>query len=202
MDRRPPLVDSSFVHRRLVALLALVVPIGCDQFQATADRAVATLTGKPIPSGSSAPTTTAGGDDSRPPPPPLPDKACPDEEKGRTAGAESPEGALSCFRKAISQESAAMLLRVTCQGRTPASCKQTDATRAEAEKAIPDLKKSSWSAALARWEENKTVVYAFERAPGDKIAATVVICKIAEGGRWAVCEIGEMARDLAVKKAK
>jgi hypothetical protein len=196
MDRRRPVVDSSLVHpRRLVAILALVLPFGCDQFQATADRAVATLTGKPVPSGSAASA-------SDPRPPSLSDSACPDEEKGRAAGADSPDAALSCFRRAVSQESAALLLRVTCQGRLPASCKQTDATRAEAEKAMPDLKKTSWDKAMAKWEENRTVTYAFERGAGDKIVSTVVLCKIAEGGRWAVCEIGEMARDLAAKKGK
>lgn len=192
------------MHGRLpLSLSFLVVVTSCDQFQATADRAMQTLQGKPptAPSGSSAsasrPPTTATS---------IPDTACPDAVEGRAAGAETPEAALSCFRRAIANESAATLLRVTCRGRNAQSCKQSDATLKEAERAMPDLKKTPWTTILGRWEEGtgdkRAVVFAIDTRPGDKLVSTVVTCKIAEGGRWAICELGDLARETAAQKSK
>lgn len=156
---------------------ALLLTLGaCDRLKASTDRALVKMQLKP---------------------------ACPDPVEGRAVGAESPEGAVGCFQHAIAQGSPALLLRVTCKGRQPASCKQTDATTKEAERVLADLKKLKWDNVLGKWNETadkKVVTFAVDTQPGEKLVSTVVTCRIAEGDRWAVCEIGEASRDAADKK--
>ena len=168
------------VNRQVLLALVLAAPsFGCDKFQATADRAMLSLQLK---------------------------GQCPDAVPGRAVGAESPETAAGCFRHAASEASTSMMMRVTCRGRSPASCKQTDASNAEAEKAMGELSKLSWKTVLGRWEEGggerKSVVFAIDTKPGEKLTTTVTTCKIAEGDRWAVCEIGELSRSEVGARSK
>jgi hypothetical protein len=155
-----------------------VILTGCDQVRATTDRALVTMSMK---------------------------SACPDPTEGRAAGAESADLAVACFRKATDEGSAALLLRVTCRNRSAASCKQTDATTREAERAMADLKKLTWPSPLGKWNDDKDgkiIVFAVDTAPGEKKVSTVTTCRIVEGDRWAVCEVGEMTRDAAEQKMK
>ena len=165
--RDPRAVRTPFVY----ALLAIAPTLGCEKFQATADRAMVSLQLK---------------------------SECPDAVPGRAVGGDTPEAAAGCFRHAASEGSTSLMVRVTCRGRTPASCKQTDASNAEAERAMSELGKLSWKNVLGRWEEGsgerKTVVFAVDTKPGEKLTTTVTTCKIAEGDRWAVCEVGELSR--------
>jgi hypothetical protein len=113
--------------------------------------------------------------------------------------------ALACFRKATDEGSAALLLRVTCRNRSAASCKQTDATTREAERAMVDLKKMNWSGLLGKWNDDKDgkiTVFAIDTGPGEKKVSTVTVCRIIEGDRWAICELGEMGREAAEQKMK
>ena len=162
--------------RALSSLLLAMGLFACDGIKATTDRAMMTLSLRP---------------------------ACPEPVDGRAAGADSPEGALGCFRHAVETDSTSLLLRVTCTSRNPASCKQTDATTRDAEKAMVDLKKLSFTNVLGRWDENdKTAVFAIDTKPGEKRVGTVVTCRIVEGDKWAVCEIGEVGRDFADQKIR
>ena len=172
--------DPLAVKRQiLLALAALTPSLGCEKFQATADRAMLSLQLKPH---------------------------CPDAVPGRAVGGDTPEAAAGCFRNAASTASTSMMLRVTCRSRSPASCKQTDAGAAEAEKAMNELSKLSWKNVIGRWEEGagdrKTVVFAIDTKPGEKLTTTITTCKIAEGDRWAVCEIGELSRGEVAARSK
>ena len=163
----------------IVLLIALTPALSCTKFQATADRAMVSLQLK---------------------------AQCPDAVPGRAVGGDTPEAAAGCFRHAASDGSTSLMLRVTCRSRSPASCKQTDASIAEAEKAMAELAKLSWKNVLGHWEEGagdkKAIVFAIDGRPGEKLVTTVTTCKIAEGDRWAVCEIGELSRSEASARAK
>jgi hypothetical protein len=87
----------------------------------------------------------------------------------------------------------------------PASCKQTDATTKEAERAMVDLKKVSWSTTLGHWSDDKdgkVVTFAVDTRPGEKLVSTITICRIVEGDKWAVCELGDMSRETAEQKSR
>jgi hypothetical protein len=174
--RRRSVVSPGPLSLAVLAALVLLAN-ACDKLKATTDRAMLSLQLK-------------GG--------------CPDPVDGRAAGADSPEGALACFRQGIEQQSASLLLRVTCKSRSPVSCKQTDATVKEAEKTIPELKKLPWNNVLGKWNETegKVTVFAVDTFPGEKRVTSVVTCKIVEGDRWAVCEVNETRRDTAEQKMK
>ena len=163
------------IRTSLALAFTAISLVACEKFQATADRAMMSLQLKP---------------------------QCPDAVPGRAVGSETPEGAAGCFRNAASSKSTEMMLRVTCHSRAPGSCKQTDAIKAEAERTMSELGKMSWKSVLGRWEEGKATVFAIDTRPGEKIVTTIVTCKIAEGDRWAVCEIGEISRDEATSRAK
>lgn len=166
------------MRRPLAALAPLCLALlACDRLHASTDRALARLSGK------------AGG-------------GCPEPVAGRAAGADSPDAAVACFQRAVTEKSAALLLRVTCRGRAPASCKQTDATEREAERLIADLAKQPWDALLGSWPDgDKAAVFALDTSPGQKTVSTLRVCKIADGDRWAVCETGELSRAEAEKRA-
>lgn len=163
------------LKKSLALATAAISLASCEKFQATADRAMMSLQLKP---------------------------QCPDAVPGRAAGADSPEGAAGCFRNAASTKSTELMLRVTCHSRAPGSCKLTDAIKAEAERTMGELGKMSWKSVLGRWEDGKTTVFAIDTRPGEKLVTTIVTCKIAEGDRWAVCEIGEISRDEAAARSK
>lgn len=163
--------------RLSLALLLACLP-ACDRLQASTDRAIARLSGK---SGAA---------------------ACPEPVAGRAAGTETPEAAVACFQHAIAEKSAPLMLRVTCHGRTAASCKQTEAIEKEAEKLMADLVKHPWDSQLGSWQDpQKASVFAIDTHPGQKTVSTVTVCKIVEGDRWAVCETGELSRAEAEKRA-
>ncbi|MCC6646625.1 MAG: hypothetical protein IT374_13770 [Polyangiaceae bacterium] len=161
-----------------VSAAALLLGLAaCDRLQASTDRALARLSGRA-------------------------DGGCPDAVEGRAAGAESAEAALACFQRAVAERSATLLLRVTCRGRAPSSCKQTDATEKEAERLVADLATHPWDAQLGSWQDaQKATVFAIDTSPGQKTVSTLTVCKIVEGDRWAVCETGELSRAEAEKRA-
>ena len=164
--------------RRLALASGVFALVACDRLQASTDRAIARLSGKP-----------AGG-------------GCPEAVPGRAVGAETPEGAVACFQQAVAEKSAPLMLRVTCHGRAPASCKQTEAIEKEAEKLMADLAKLPWDTQLGSWQDpQKATVFAIDTHPGQKTVSTLTVCKIAEGDRWAVCETGEVSRAEAEKRA-
>lgn len=169
--------------------------LACETLSARTELAMARLQGKPDPSGGQATSDT--------PATPLPPKAsCPDAAAGRAVGAETPEAAVACFRLAISEKSTAMLLRVTCQGRTAASCKHTDATEKEADKLTQEMAKLPWDKQVGTWQESaKASVFAIDTHPGQKSVSTITVCKIAEGEKWAVCETGTIGRADAERKS-
>jgi hypothetical protein len=130
--------------------------------------------------------------------------SCPDAVPGRAAGADSPGGAYGCFRKAVEGRSVDLLLRVTCQSRAPASCKQGAETKRGAEETMSDLARLSWSNVVTHWVEadNQVEVYAVDTHPREKRVSTVTLCRIVDKTRWAVCELGEMSREAAERKGK
>ncbi|HEU4537817.1 MAG TPA: hypothetical protein VFS00_27040 [Polyangiaceae bacterium] len=130
--------------------------------------------------------------------------SCPDETPGRVAGAESPGEAFGCFRKAVEGRSADLMLRVTCQNRSPASCKQDAPTRQAAAEAMNELARLPWQNVVAQWVEldKQVEVYAVDTYPREKRVTKVTLCRIVDKTRWAVCEVGEMPREVAERKAK
>ncbi len=130
--------------------------------------------------------------------------ACPDATPGRAAGAESHGAAFGCFRKAVEGRSADLMLRVTCQGRSAASCKQDAQTKRAAEETMGDLARLSWQRVVAQWAEvdKQIEVYAVDTHPREKRVTTVTLCRIVDKTRWAVCELGEMSREAAERKGK
>lgn len=130
--------------------------------------------------------------------------SCPEAVEGRAAGAGSAGDAFGCFRKAVEGRSVDLLLRVTCQGRSAASCKQGADTKRAAEETMRDLSRMSWSSVVSRWveAENHVEVYAIDTYPREKRVSTVTLCRIVDKTRWAVCEVGEMSREAAERKGK
>ena len=167
----------------VLALAALAALGGCDKLKETTDRHF----GK-----------TSGGGGS------ILGASCPDAVPGRTAGADSAGDAFGCFRKAVEERSADLMLRVTCQSRSASSCKQDAQTRRAAEEALNDLARLPWREVVAQWTEGgkDVAVYAVETHPREKRVTTVTLCRIVEKARWAVCELGEMSREAAERKAK
>jgi hypothetical protein len=170
-------------RRGLAALAALAALGGCDKLKETTDRHFGSTSG-------GAPLVGGG--------------PCPEAVPGRTAGAESASDAFGCFRKAVEERSAELMLRVTCQGRSAASCKQDAQTKRAAQEALNDLARHPWRDVVAQWAEagSQTEVYAVETHPRERRVTTVTLCRIVEKTRWAVCELGEMSREAAERKAK
>jgi hypothetical protein len=152
----------------------------CDKFKATTDRAFKTLSLK------------HAGD------------PCPPAVDGRASGTETPDAAVACFQKAVDQKKSDLLLRVTCHGKTTSTCKHSDATAKEADKAVADLSKLSWGRVVGKWNEGeKTMVYAIDNmGDASKRMSSVSLCRIAEGDKWAICEVGEVPRETVKKKVK
>jgi hypothetical protein len=96
------------------------------------------------------------------------------------------------------------MLRVTCQNRSPASCKQDAQTRRAADEAMSDLARLPWQNVIAQWTEldKQVEAYAVDTHPREKRVTKVTLCRIVDKTRWAVCELGEMSRDAAERKAK
>jgi hypothetical protein len=166
----------------VAAVLALAALAACESFRETTSRHFG---------GGSGPNLFGGG-------------SCPDETPGQAAGADSAEAAFRCFRKAVEERSTDLMLRVTCQGRSPSSCKHNAETKRSAQEAMNDLAQMAWRDVVARWPEadNQTEVYAVDTYPREKRVSTVKLCRIVEKTRWAVCEIGEMPREAAERKGK
>ena len=141
-------------------------------------------------------------------------KSCPEALPGRASGADAPDGALSCFQKAVGSEKPELLLRIVCHGRSAASCKHTAAAERDVTAGLKELAKHSWTDVLGSWPETpgKVVVYAIDNREREGLVSTVTVCKIADtpatdadGGKseevgWAVCDVDELARDAAKKK--
>ncbi|HEU4411024.1 MAG TPA: hypothetical protein VFS43_37575 [Polyangiaceae bacterium] len=164
------------------ALGALAALASCDKFREVTDRHLG---------GGGGGLSLGGG-------------SCPDAVPGRAVGSESAGGAFGCFRKAVEGRSVDLMLRVTCQSRSPSSCKQGADTKRAAEETMGDLSRMPWRDVVGRWVEvdNQVEVYAVDTYPREKRVTTVTLCRIVDKTRWAVCEVGEMAREVAERKAK
>lgn len=186
--------------RRALAACALTLPaclLACETLSARTELAMSRLHGKADPSAG------PGAEDAPNVAPTRADGAsCPDGVVGRAVGAETADGAVACFRHALAERSAATLLRVTCQGRTPASCKHGDATQREAERLAQELARMPWDRQVGAWQESAGArVFAFDTQPTHKTVSTVTVCRIADGERWAVCEIGAIPRGDAERRS-
>jgi len=153
-----------------VAITWALTLTGCDKLKATTDRALASLSFRKDP--------------------------CPFTARTRAAGTEKHDQALACFQYAIAKKDSERLLRVTCQGKTPASCEHNDSIRRQAQEGMASLASQSWTNVLGEWKgPNQEVIYAVDTNPNGKNVTKVVLYRAVEGKRWAICEVGELPRD-------